>query len=162
MGHTMGVLVITPENCTNCHSCELACSLFHEEEFNPDRARTEVRMWDNARSVSVMCLQCEEAGCMAICPAGAITEDKDTGARLVNELKCIKCKMCIQNCPFGCNFYDVRGRKILKCDLCSGDPQCAIVCPSGAIVHAERNTANVAKRQQAVEKLKLIARGARR
>jgi hypothetical protein len=29
----MGVLVITPENCTNCHSCELACSLFHEEEF---------------------------------------------------------------------------------------------------------------------------------
>ena len=61
---------------------------------------------------------------MAICPAGAISEDKATGARLVNQSKCIKCRMCIQICPFGGSFYDTRGHKILKCDLCSGDPQC--------------------------------------
>ena len=101
----MGVLIIAPENCTNCHSCELACSLFHEEEFNPARARVEVKTWDeNTHSAAVMCMQCEEAGCMAICPAGAITEDKATGARLVNQSKCIKCRMCIQICPFGGNF----------------------------------------------------------
>jgi Fe-S-cluster-containing hydrogenase component 2 len=108
-----------------------------------------------------MCLQCEEAGCMAICPAKAITEDKATGARLVNPSKCIKCTLCIQICPFGGNFFDSRGRKILKCDLCGGDPQCARVCPSDAIVYGERSTANVAKRQQAAAKLKSIARGAR-
>ncbi len=159
----MGFLLITPEDCTSCHSCELACSLFHEEEFNPARARVEVRTWDdNTHSASVMCLQCEEAGCMAICPAGAITEDKTTGARLVNGSKCIKCRMCIQICPFGSNFFDLKGRKILKCDLCDGDPQCARVCPSGAIVYGERNTANTAKRQQAAAKLKVISRGARR
>ena len=159
----MGVLMIAPENCTNCHSCELACSLFHEEEFNPSRARVEVRNWDdNTHSASVMCLQCEEAGCMVICPATAITEDQLTGARLVNESKCIKCTMCVQICPFGANAYDARGRKILKCDLCGGDPQCAKVCPSGAIVYGERNTINVTKRRQAAAKLKLIARGARK
>jgi Fe-S-cluster-containing hydrogenase component 2 len=158
----MGVLVIAPEHCTNCHSCELACSLYHEEEFNPARSRVEVREWDgNTHSAAVMCMQCEEAGCMAICPQHAITEDPVTGARLVNMSKCIKCRMCIQICPFGGTFYDTSGRKILKCDLCDGDPQCANVCPSGAITYGERSTVNAAKRQQAAIKLKAIARGAK-
>lgn len=157
-----GILAIAPEHCTNCHSCELACSLFHEEEFNPDRARIEVRTWDaNSHSAAIMCMQCEEAGCMTICPAGAISEDKGTGARLVSQTKCIKCRMCIQICPLGGNFFDAKGRKILKCDLCGGDPQCAQVCPSGAIRYGERNTITMAKRQQAAARLKAIVRGAR-
>jgi len=45
--------------------------------------------------------------------------------------------------------------------LCGGDPQCAKVCPSGAITYGERSTINVAKRQQAAMKLKAIARGAK-
>jgi len=98
---------------------------------------------------------------MAICPQQAITEDPATGARVVNASKCIKCRMCIQICPFGGTFYDAKGRKILKCDLCGGDPQCAKVCPSGAIAYGERSTINVAKRQQAAMKLKAIARGAK-
>ncbi len=158
----MGVLIIAPEHCTNCHSCELACSLFHEEEFNPARARVEVREWDeNTHSAAVMCMQCEEAGCMAICPQHAISEDPATGARVVNMSKCIKCRMCIQICPFGGTFYDAKGRKILKCDLCSGDPQCANVCPSGAITYGERSTVNAGKRKQAAIKLKAIVRGAK-
>lgn len=136
--------------------------MFHEEEFNPARARLEVRTWDgDSHSAAVMCMQCEEAGCISICPAGAITEDRSTGARLINMSKCIKCRMCIQICPFGGNFYDVKGRKILKCDLCGGDPQCARVCPSGAIQYGERNTMNVAKRLQAAAKLKAIVRRAK-
>jgi carbon-monoxide dehydrogenase iron sulfur subunit len=106
-------------------------------------------------------MQCEEAGCMAICPARAITEDPDTGARLVNTSKCIKCQMCVEICPFGGTWFDVKGHKILKCDLCGGDPQCANVCPSGAIVYGERSTVNAAKRQQAAIKLKAIVRGAK-
>jgi anaerobic carbon-monoxide dehydrogenase iron sulfur subunit len=159
----MGVLMIAPEHCTNCHSCELSCSLFHEEEFNIARSRLEVRTWDeNTHSAAVMCMQCEEAACMAICPAGAISEDKATGARLVNQSKCIKCRMCVQICPFGGSFFDARGHKILKCDLCDGDPQCAQVCPSGAILYGERSTVNVSKRRLAALKLKAIAPGARR
>jgi Fe-S-cluster-containing hydrogenase component 2 len=158
----MGVLLITPEKCTNCRSCELACSFIHEEEFNPARSRVTVLTWGReAHSVAVMCLQCEEAGCMAICPARAITEDKASGARLVNPTKCVKCRMCIHICPFGSTSYDAKGHKILKCDLCEGDPQCAKVCPSGAIVYGERSTVNVAKRQQAAGKLKAIVRGVR-
>jgi Fe-S-cluster-containing hydrogenase component 2 len=109
-----------------------------------------------------MCLQCEEAGCMAICPAKAITEDGGSGARLVNELICIKCRMCISICPFGSNSYDEKGRKILKCDLCDGDPQCVKVCPSGALVYGERSTVNITRRLQAAGKLKAIVQRASR
>jgi Fe-S-cluster-containing hydrogenase component 2 len=158
----MGVLLITPEKCTDCRACELACSLSHEEEFNPARSRVAVLAWDRgAHTVPIMCLQCEEAGCMAICPAKAITEDRTSGARLVNGSKCITCRMCVHICPFGSTYYDVKGRKILKCDLCSGDPVCAKVCTSGAIVYGERSTANIDKRQQAARKLKAIVRGAK-
>ena len=159
----MGILLITPEKCSNCHSCELACSFIHEGEFNPARSRVTVLTWERqAHSVPVMCLQCEEAGCMAVCPAQAITEDGASGARLVNELKCIKCRMCIDICPFGSNSYDEKSRKILKCDLCDGDPQCVKVCPSGALVYGERSTVNVARRLQAAGKLKAIVWEARR
>jgi len=156
------MILITPDKCSDCHSCELACSLVHEEEFNPARARVRVRtLGREVNSVPVMCLQCEEAGCMAICPAHAISEDRSSGARLVNELKCVKCRMCINICPFGSNFYDEKGRKILKCDLCGGDPQCVKFCPSGALTYGERTTVNVARRLEAAAKLKALVQRAR-
>jgi len=153
----MGVLLITPERCTSCQACELACSFAHEEEFNPERARLSVMFWDHeAHSVPVMCLQCEEAACLAACPAQAISEDARTGARLVNHTRCIQCQTCMNVCPFGCTWYDTQGRKILKCDLCDGDPECAKVCPSGAITSVDRTSVNVSRRKQAASKLKAI------
>jgi Fe-S-cluster-containing hydrogenase component 2 len=159
----VGILLITPEKCSNCRSCELVCSLTHEGEFNPARARVTVLAWESeGHSVPTMCLQCEEAGCMAICPARAISEDGSSGARLVNELTCVKCRMCIQICPFGSNSYDEKGHKILKCDLCGGEPQCAKFCPSGALVYGERSTVNVARRLQTAARLKTMVQKARR
>lgn len=153
----MEVLLISPEKCTNCQACELACSFAHEEEFNPARSRVSVMIWDHqAHSVPIMCLQCEEAACLAACPAKAISEYPLTGARLVNNTKCIKCRMCMNVCPFGCTSYDATGRKIMKCDLCDGDPQCAKVCPSGAITSVDRTSVNVSRRKQAASKLKAI------
>jgi Fe-S-cluster-containing hydrogenase component 2 len=139
----------------------MACSFEHEEEFNPARSRVSVMSWDHeSRTVPVMCLQCEEAACMAACPAKAITEDPKTGARLVNNTKCIQCQMCINVCLFGCTSFDTQGRKIIKCDLCGGDPQCAKVCPSGAITSVDRGLANVSRRKKAALKLKsMIFRG---
>ncbi len=69
--------------------------------------------------------------------------------------------MCISICPFGSNSYDQKGRKILKCDLCEGDPECVKVCPSGALVYGERSTVNVTKRLEAAGKLKAILQRAK-
>ena len=159
----MGIVLITPEKCSNCHACELACSFAHEREFNPARSRVTVVNGEGVQhTVPMMCLQCEEAGCMAVCPAKAVSEDRISGARLVNDLKCIKCRTCILVCPFGTSSYDEKGRKILKCDLCCGDPQCVKFCPSGALAYGERSTINLARRLETAGKLRATLQRARR
>jgi len=32
--------------------------------------------------------------------------------------------MCVTACPFGAMSFDSIGKKVIKCDLCDGDPQC--------------------------------------
>jgi len=40
-------------------------------------------------------------------------------------------------CPFGTINYNPDTGKVAKCDLCSGDPQCADACPTGAITYVD-------------------------
>ena len=51
--------------------------------------------------------------------------------------KCIGCKMCMNACPLGNISFHPTLRKVFKCDLCGGDPECAKFCPSGAIQFVE-------------------------
>jgi Fe-S-cluster-containing hydrogenase component 2 len=36
------VLLLQPEYCIDCHSCQLACSLKHEGTYRPSKSRIEV------------------------------------------------------------------------------------------------------------------------
>ncbi|UWG96498.1 4Fe-4S dicluster domain-containing protein [Dehalobacter sp. DCM] len=151
------VLMLAPEKCTNCRTCELACSFQHEKQFNPTQSRVSVLSWESAGiAVPIMCLQCDNAACAKVCPVGAITRNEETGAMVINQMKCIKCKMCINACPFGCTGYDSLTRTIIKCDLCSGDPQCAKNCASGAITFRDGNTANLGKKKVIASKFMKI------
>ena len=47
--------------------------------------------------------------------------------------RCIRCKMCVQACPFGNCVYDSLSGGILKCDHCAGNPECVQMCPSSAL-----------------------------
>jgi Fe-S-cluster-containing dehydrogenase component len=44
---------------------------------------------------------------------------------------------CVFACPFGATFLDQQTGKVLKCDLCDGDPTCVKVCPTGALSFEE-------------------------
>ena len=66
-------------------------------------------------------------------PVGAIGVDKGTGARVVDEAKCIGCGTCQKACPWGMATVDPEKSKSTKCVLCYGDPQCAKFCPNGAL-----------------------------
>jgi len=83
-------------------------------------------------SVPVMCMQCDEACCLKVCPVGAITRDGQ-GVVNMNPDKCIVCKMCVSACPLGNISYSPAGKKVFKCDLCGGDPKCVKYCSAGAI-----------------------------
>ncbi len=74
---------------------------------------------------------------MHACPVEAITKNARTGAMEVNEATCVGCKVCTIACPFGTINYNQNTGKVIKCDLCGGDPKCAEACPTGAITYVD-------------------------
>lgn len=147
------ILILSPEKCTNCGNCEQACSSRHE--IKPARSSVSVLSWEKeGLAVPIMCLQCGDAACAKVCPAGAITRDDETGAIVINQIKCIKCQMCVNACPFGSAGYDSVSGLITKCDLCNGDPACARSCESGAIAFREENIASLPKKRLLATKFK--------
>ena len=127
------MLVVNPDKCAGCRTCELMCSFEHTKTFNPRLSSVTVMHYETAlTSVPVMCMQCDEACCLKVCPVGAITRD-DQGVVNMNPDKCIVCKMCVSVCPLGNISYSQAGKKVFKCDLCGGDPKCVKYCSAGAI-----------------------------
>lgn len=148
------ILTISPEKCTNCRSCELICSFIKTGEFNPRESAVTVLFYEEAAiSVPVMCMQCEDPSCMKVCPVNALSRDEN-GAVVSNSEKCIVCKMCISACPFGNISFSASEKKIVKCDLCDGDPNCAKVCLAGAIQYVDGTTGNINKKRIIAEKFK--------
>ena len=127
------LLVVNPEKCVGCRTCELMCSFERTKTFNPRLSSVTVMNYEAAlTSVPVMCMQCDEACCLKVCPVGAISRD-EKGAIVTNKDKCIVCKMCVSACPLGNISYSPSIKAVFKCDLCGGDPKCAQFCAPGAI-----------------------------
>ena len=138
------ILTIFPENCTNCGTCEAVC---------PNDGVDVIHFEEVEVSVPVMCLQCEDAACMKVCPKGAIYRDEN-GAVLPDPKKCIACKICISACPFGNITFNPVKKQIMKCSLCGGNPKCAKYCPSMAIQYVDGSAGNISKKQAVAAKFK--------
>ena len=61
--------------CTECHTCEIACSFHHTECFDPTRSSIQVKLDKNTGDVSItLCPTCdgcsneEEPLCSFFCP----------------------------------------------------------------------------------------------
>lgn len=149
------VLMLNPEKCISCRTCEIACSFEHEREFRPSVARVNVLQFEKEGiSVPMMCLQCETAACQMVCPTGALQRNAETGALEINDSKCIRCRMCVNACPFGNASYDAGKNRVVRCDLCGGDPECAKFCPSGAITYVDVTAGALAKKRAYAAKFK--------
>jgi Fe-S-cluster-containing hydrogenase components 2 len=148
------ILMISPDKCIGCRSCELICSFGKTKAFNPKQSAVSVLSYDEAAiSVPMMCMQCEEPSCLKICPVGAIAKNDD-GAVVIDEKKCIVCKLCVSACPLGNISFDASERKLIKCNLCGGEPKCEQFCPSGAIQYREGTAVNLNRKKLIGEKLK--------
>ena len=114
--------------CIECNGCVTACKNENEVPWGVNRRRV-VTIDDGLpgeRSMSVACMHCSDAPCMAVCPVDCFTQTAD-GVVLHDKDLCIGCGYCLYACPFGApqfpqeGAFGVRG-KMDKCTYCSGGP----------------------------------------
>lgn len=141
-------IMVDPERCVGCHTCELACAVAHTrsgtlfdailagEPLTPRNRVVQVA----AVSFPAQCRQCEESPCVKVCPTGATFRTETYTA--VNANRCIACGLCTLVCPFGAihlSTVPVNGktkRAAVKCDLCvdrPAGPACVAACPTQAL-----------------------------
>ena len=141
-------LMLKPEKCIGCRTCEVICSFGKIKAFNPKNSAITVMNFEEAAiCVPVTCLQCEEPTCQMVCPMQAIYKD-ESGIVHIDQDKCIGCKLCFNACALGNIGYSPVTHQVFKCNYCHGAPLCAEFCPSGAIIYAEPDEG--AGRKQAV------------
>ena len=144
------VILVDYEKCTGCRQCELVCSVKHTGRSNPSRSRISVIKWEaEGFYLPMLCQQCQEPACMAVCPKDAISRDEESCKVIINYDLCIGCQMCVAACPFGAIGIDVIENKVIKCDLCDGDPLCVRFCEAGALEFVDASIANLRKKRTA-------------
>src|SRR5512142_3000207 len=114
--------------------------------------------------VPTPCQQCQNAPCVNVCPVGA-TFSTPEGAVLIDQQRCIGCRLCMEACPYDRRFFNwgvpsippqakmlqydpmhqspaIKGT-VMKCDFCpdfasAGKlPYCAQGCPNHAIYYGD-------------------------
>ena len=146
-----GYLLVDTKKCAGCQSCMMACSLTHHGETSQSLSRIQITQNPWAKFPDdieiAQCRQCPYPSCVAACPTGAMHADEKTGARTVDEDKCIGCEKCVNACPFtpARTLWNFEEKHAQKCDLCegakfwdevggpAGKRACEEVCPMGAI-----------------------------
>ncbi len=158
-------MVIDLRSCNGCKSCTAACQKAHS--LTPDQTWIDVfTLTDSVGKTYPMprpCMQCENPPCLHVCPVHA-TYRQDQGVVLVNQTRCIGCRMCMAACPYQARYfnwssgvqYPVTGMQadaqfpvpqrlgtVGKCTFCVGNlnnglmSECAAGCPMGAIYNAD-------------------------
>jgi Fe-S-cluster-containing hydrogenase component 2 len=103
--------------------------------------------------IPMSCQQCQDAPCLNVCPVKAISRNEDLEKVVVDYDVCIGCRSCVSACPFGAMAFNSIDRKVFKCDLCDGDPQCVRFCEEKAVDFVDADKVSISKRRQAAERV---------
>lgn len=164
MAQPMGFFTDTTV-CIGCKACEVACKEWNQlpatnggantlsgnsydntrrldgihwrhvqfvEQFTPDRKEGRWLL------MSDVCKHCVQAGCLEVCPTGAIIRTEFDTVVIQSDV-CNGCRYCIAACPFGVIDINPLTRTAQKCTLCydrlqiGQPPACAKACPTASI-----------------------------
>ena len=177
-------LVIDLDTCVGCHACATSCKewnaggiagpLTDERPYGKDpqgvwfnrvhsyelEADAATKQPEQTLHFPRSCLHCETPACVTVCPTGASYKRAEDGIVLVDEDKCIGCKLCSWACPYGAREYSEVEGVMKKCTLCvdriyndkldeaDRQPACVQACPTKA-----RHFGDLADPQSAVSLL---------
>ena len=163
MAEPMGFFT-DPTVCIGCKACEVACKEWNQlPATNGGRNTLSGNSYDNTRQldgmhwrhvkfieqapernnvawqmVSDVCKHCVQAGCLEVCPTGAIIRTEfDTV--VIQQDVCNGCRDCIAACPFDVIGINPVSNTAAKCTLCYDrmqvglTPACAQACPTASI-----------------------------
>ncbi|HEX8992057.1 MAG TPA: NrfD/PsrC family molybdoenzyme membrane anchor subunit [Anaerolineales bacterium] len=137
--------------------------------------------------VPTPCQQCQNAPCVNVCPVGA-TFSTPEGVVLIDQQRCIGCRLCMEACPYDRRFFNwgqppippeatfmeydpmhqspaLKGT-VMKCDFCpdvarTGKlPYCAQGCPNHAIYYGDLEEDLATNGQQVVKLSRLLSEDA--
>lgn len=172
-----GMLIDVNRCDDGCDECVSACNKEHGLEGH-GRPKTDAQ-WirkvsvrdpasGRSQSLPMMCMHCEDAPCVDVCPTGASFKRAD-GIVLVDKHTCIGCRYCISACPYKARSfvhealqdqksYSPRGKGTVEgCTMCvhriddDRQPACVEACNStggGAMLFGDLNDpdSEIAKR----------------
>ena len=163
------VMVIDLAKCDGCKQCMIACKTGHNL---PDDDQHWIDVWEEEGPHGTYffprpCMQCDNSPCTTVCPVGA-TYTNDGGIILVDNTKCIGCRMCMVACPYDARYFwwsdpdnpghlsaedyspeltmPHRRGTVGKCVFCadylqqSRLPRCVQQCPQNALWFGEKTT----------------------
>jgi len=167
------IIVTDPDRCLGCKTCVTECALAHSEAetiYDGLAAGTSARPRVHVEAVGgpcgaipVQCQHCQDAPCISVCPTEAISRESDNSPVLLNQDRCIACRLCMCVCPFGVIDLIPDGKAMIKCDLCierteaGQEPACVAGCPTGAMQFREINEWLAQRRQRSAELLRAAA-----
>ena len=89
---------VDPQRCIGCGTCLAACSQTHRQVGRQDAPRLALVKTKDV-SAAAACHHCLGAPCVQVCPVQALSVSEQSV--LVDETRCIGCKLCALSCPFG-------------------------------------------------------------
>jgi len=138
------------KRCIECRACESACKQWNHVETGVGvryrivhTSETGVYPKITTQAASLACNHCDDYWCGKVCPTGAIGRRSSDGIVLIDQQKCIGCRMCEKFCPYQVPKYNPSTRKTEKCTMCADRidsglaPACATLCPTEALQWGE-------------------------
>ena len=156
------IMVVDLAKCDGCAACTKACTEMHNVPYGQEWIKVYQHQ-DNPGLGPYWfprpCMQCDNPPCVRVCPVSA-TFKREDGVVLIDQNRCIGCRMCMAACPYSARYFNWSGQLnvegddydidmetnavhrrgvVGKCHFCSQHlrsgklPGCASACRMGAI-----------------------------
>ncbi len=142
-------MVIDLRRCIGCCACSVAC----KSEFGVPLGvwRSWVKQIERGKFPNTqrhflprLCNHCENPPCVEACPTKSAYQRED-GANLVREERCIGCRLCVAACPYNARFSHPDKNIANKCTFCVHRvdkclvPACVNTCQGRARIFGDLN-----------------------